>query len=174
MWGAGPCFFEDCHATTLRNNAYFTQIRNPAANHGYVYKNCIFDGAPGIKGNVLSRIEPGRFAASEVVLLDCILSSAVSDVAWRFDGTAPAIDSLHFWEYRSRTPGGDPVDTSKRFASSRQLKQPEDAELIKNYGDPQWVLGGWTPQLEPIIAAQPAAPARASGQKAVEGSPPEK
>jgi pectin methylesterase-like acyl-CoA thioesterase len=166
MWGTGPCFFENCHATSVRNNAYFTQIRNTAANHGYVYKNCLFDGAPGITGDVLSRISPGTFPASEVVLLDCTLTSAVSDVAWRFDGAATATGNIHFWEYRSHTPAGEPVDTSKRLAASRQLKQPDDAELIKNYSDPQWVLGGWAPQLAPIITAQPASLARAAGQKA--------
>jgi pectin methylesterase-like acyl-CoA thioesterase len=166
MWGTGPCFFEDCRATTVRNNAYYTQIRNTAANHGYVYKDCLFDGAPGITGNVLSRIDPTRFPASEVVLLDCTLTSAVSDAAWRFDGTNPAAGSTHFWEYRSRTPAGDPVDTSKRFAASRRLTEAADAELIKNYADPQWVLGGWSPQLAPIITAQPAAVTCAVGQKA--------
>ena len=45
MWGKGPCFFENCEAKSLRSNAYYTQIRNPATNHGYVYKDCKFDGA---------------------------------------------------------------------------------------------------------------------------------
>jgi pectin methylesterase-like acyl-CoA thioesterase len=167
MWGTGPCFFENCHATTVRDNAYYTQIRNTAANHGYVYKSCFFDGAPGISGNVLSRIDPVRFPASEVVLLDCTLTDAVSDVAWRFDGTNPVAGNTHFWEYGSRTPTGDPVDFSKRFASSRRLVQPDDAPLIKNYSDPQWVLGGWSPQLAPIILAQPVTTAREAGEQAM-------
>jgi pectin methylesterase-like acyl-CoA thioesterase len=166
MWGTGPCFFEDCHATTVRNNAYYTQIRNTAANHGYVYKNCLFDGAPGIIGNVLSRIDPVRFPASEVVLMDCTLAGAVSDVGWRFDGASSAAGDAHFWEYGSHTPAGGPVDTSKRFAASRRLTLPDDAELIKNYADPQWVLGGWSPQFAPTITVQPASVTCGAGQRA--------
>jgi pectin methylesterase-like acyl-CoA thioesterase len=166
MWGTGPCFFENCHATTVRNNAYYTQIRNTAANHGYVYKHCVFDGAPGITGNFLSRIDPNRFPASEVVLLECTLTSAVGEAGWRFDGTTPQAGQTRFWEYANRTPAGDPVDTSRRFAASRRLAQPGDAELIKNYSDAEWVLGGWKPQLAPIITRQPASLTLAAGRQA--------
>ena len=60
MWGTGPCFFEFCTARSLRSNAYYTQIRNPATHHGYVYKNCTFGGSPGVTGNFLSRIAPAQ------------------------------------------------------------------------------------------------------------------
>jgi hypothetical protein len=166
MWGKGPCFFDQCCATTVRSNAYYTQIRNTAANHGYVYKDCIFDGAPGITGNFLSRIEPTRFPESEVVLLNCVLGPAVSDVAWRFDGTSPAPANVRFWEYASHTATGEAVDTSKRFAPSRQLKQPEDAEAIQNYKDPAWVLDGWKPSLAPLVTMQPKDVSAAVGQRA--------
>jgi hypothetical protein len=47
------------------------------------------------------------------------------------------------------------VDTSKRLAVSKQLKQPEDAETIKNYSDPKWVLGGdWDPAARIAKAAE--------------------
>jgi pectin methylesterase-like acyl-CoA thioesterase len=145
MWGTGPCFFENCHAKSLRSNAYYTQIRNPPTNHGYVFKRCTFDGAQGVTGNFLSRIEPTRFPASEVVLIDCVLTDAVGPVAWRLDRAAEAPD-IHFWEYNSHTPDGQPMDTSKRPAFSKQLKLPEDKETIGNYSTPSWVLGGdWTP-----------------------------
>jgi pectin methylesterase-like acyl-CoA thioesterase len=163
MWGSGPCFFESCTAKTVRNNAYFTQIRNTTANHGYVYYKCTFEGAAGITGNVLSRIAPDRFPASEVVLIDCQLSSAVSDVAWKLDaapaapGRGPgtgaadvsaAAANVRFWEYNSHDAAGKPVDVSKRLSISRQLKMPEDEEIIRNYSNPAWVLGNnWTPKL---------------------------
>jgi hypothetical protein len=53
---------------------------------------------------------------------------------------------VHFWEYNSHTADGKPVDLTRRFAASRQLKSPDDAELIRNYSDPAWVLGGWNPR----------------------------
>ncbi len=174
MWGTGPCFFVNCTAQALRSNAYYTQIRNPATNHGYVYVDCTFGGAAGVAGNFLSRIEPGRFPASEVVLLDCVLGPAVGAVAWRFDAAAPAgaggrggaaagapnppltppnPSGIHFWEFNSHTADGQPVDVSQRLAASRQLKPPDDAALIANYRDPSWVLGGdWKPLAAPIFA----------------------
>jgi pectin methylesterase-like acyl-CoA thioesterase len=145
MWGTGPCFFEKVHAKTLRSGAYYTQIRNPASHHGYVYKDCVFDGAPGVVNNMLSRIEPTRFPGSEVVLIDCVLSEAVSPVAWRIERATEA-PGIHFWEFNSHDADGKPVDMSKRLPFSKQLKQPEDAETIRNYTDPKWVLGGeWDP-----------------------------
>lgn len=156
MWGNGPCFFENCIARTVRNNAYYTQIRNPQRNHGYIYYRSTFDGTPGITGNVLSRIAPTGYPYSEVVLIDCILGPAVSPAAWRLDSAARGgspttntslTENIHFWEFNSRTPEGQPVDVSQRLSVSRQLKQPDDAEMIKQYSDPTWVLGSnWNPR----------------------------
>lgn len=154
MWGTGPCFFEKVHAKTVRSGAYYTQIRNPETHHGYVYKDCVFDGAPGVTNNMLSRIEPTRFPGSEVVLINCVLTEAVSPVAWRIERATEA-PGIHFWEFNSHDPDGKLVDTSKRLAVSKQLKQPEDAETIKNYSDPKWVLGGdWDPAARIAKAAE--------------------
>jgi len=167
MWGTGPCFFENCHARALRSNAYYTQIRNPATNHGFVYKNCVFDGAPGVSGNFLSRIAPARFPYSEVVLLDCELSDAVGEIAWRLDQSDEA-PNIHFWEYKSHNRAAALVDTSRRLAISKQLKLPDDKETIANYGDPKFVLGGqWTPALAPVIMSQPASVVVNAGAKVV-------
>ena len=135
MWGTGPCYFENCRARSLRNNAYYTQIRNRATNHGYVYKDCTFDGAPGVTGNVLSQIAPTRFPASEVVLIDCTLSDAVSPVAWRLDQATEA-PGVHFWEFNSHDPGGKTIDTRWRLAPARQLKPPDDREIVSNESSP--------------------------------------
>jgi pectin methylesterase-like acyl-CoA thioesterase len=165
MWGKGPCFFENCEAKALRTGAYYTQIRNPATNHGYIYKNCTFDGAPNITGNYLSRIAPARFPASEVVLLNCTLSDAVGAVGWKLDQATEAPD-VHFWEYNSHDAAGKPIDTSKRLSISKQLTKPEDNQTIDNYSDASWVLGGqWTPELAPIITTQPASATIKLGQK---------
>jgi pectin methylesterase-like acyl-CoA thioesterase len=169
MWGTGPCFFENCLCHSVRSNAYYTQIRNPATNHGYVYLHCTFDGADGVKGNFLSRIEPTRFPASEVVLIDCVQTDSVGAVAWRLDsppnaargnapGRAPASrpapnpENVHFWEYNSHTPDGKPVDVSKRAAFSRQLNMADDKQTIADYSDPIFVLGNnWKPNLPPDV-----------------------
>jgi pectin methylesterase-like acyl-CoA thioesterase len=158
MWGTGPCFFENCQLRALRNKSMYTQIRNPPTNRGYIYKSCTFEGAPGITDCILSRVLQTRFPASEVVLLDCTLTSAVSPVGWRLDGPGEA-PSIHFWEYNSRDPNGKPIDDSMRFAVSRRLTREADAEIIANYSNPVWVLGGdWDPRLAPIFS-EPQAPA---------------
>jgi pectin methylesterase-like acyl-CoA thioesterase len=159
MWGTGPCFFEDCRCRSLRSGAYYTQIRNPRTNHGYVYLHCTFDGAASIKDNYLSRIEPGRFPFSELVLLDCVLGDAVGPVAWQFQGMTGAPEliapNVHFWEFKSHSADGTPVDPHLRLAGSRQLAPPDDAGIIADYSNPAFVLGGnWNPKLAPIFARE--------------------
>ena len=154
MWGTGPSFFENCVARSVNSHTYYTQIRNPGTNHGFVYFRCTLDGAPGVTGNYLSRILPGRFPYSEVVLIDCVLSDAVLPVAWQFQGapSATPADNIHFWEFNSHSADGKPVDVTHRFAASRQLAQPGDASLINDYSNPTFVLGhDWNPKLAPIF-----------------------
>jgi pectin methylesterase-like acyl-CoA thioesterase len=165
MWGTGPSFFENCTAHTLRSGAFYTQIRNPATNHGFVYLHCTFDGAPGVTDNFLSRIEPHRFPQSEVVLLDCVLGPSVGAVGWLLQaapkGTAAGVtEDLQFWEANSRNAAGQPIDVSQRLAASRQLTLPVDAALIADYRNPTFVLGSnWHPRLAPIFNPEPATPA---------------
>lgn len=164
MWGTGPCFFENTVCRSLRSGAYYTQVRNPATNHGYVYSNCTFEGAQGVMGNYLSRIGTGRFPHSEVVLIDCTLTHAVHPVAWQFSGGRegrpddPA--QVHFWEFNSRTPGGEPVEATFRLAGSKRLDPVADAATVANYRNPTWVLGGeWDPRLAPVFqTTEPAEP----------------
>jgi pectin methylesterase-like acyl-CoA thioesterase len=147
MWGSGPCFFENCHCYGTRSKAYYTQIRNPASNHGYVYHHCTFDGPPGVANMYLSRIDPTRFPNSEVVLLDCTLGEAVNPAGWLLNNSQTAPD-LYFWEYNSHDPSGKPVDTSKRLPASKQLKMPEDKKTIDDYSNPAFVLGeNWDPRI---------------------------
>jgi pectin methylesterase-like acyl-CoA thioesterase len=171
MWGTGPSFFENCELKALRNNGYFTQIRNPIGNHGYVFKNCTFEGEPGVTGNFLSRIAPARFPASEVVLIDCLLTDAVGAVGWRLDQVnqpAAEAQSVHYWEYNSHYSAGRPVDMSQRLVIARQLKLPDDGKAIANYSDPKFVLGDeWTPLLAPIITTQPASVSVGVGEKVI-------
>jgi pectin methylesterase-like acyl-CoA thioesterase len=170
MWGTGPTLFENCELKSLRSNGYFTQVRNPISNHGFVFKSCMFEGAPGITGNFLSRVAPARFPASEVVLIDCTLTDAVGAVGWRLDQvTQPAVEApnVHYWEYISHDSVGRPVDISQRLAIARQLKLPDDGKTIANYGDPKFVLGDeWTPLLAPIITTPPASVSASIGGKA--------
>jgi pectin methylesterase-like acyl-CoA thioesterase len=146
MWGTGPCFFEKCRLRALRSASMYTQIRNPATNHGFVYKDCRFEGAPGVADSLLSRVSQARFPASEVVLLDCTLTGVVSPLGWRLDGTGEA-PTVHFWEYNSRDPEGRLINDTQRLGISKRLTKTADAATITNYSNPAWVLGdGWDPR----------------------------
>ncbi len=153
MWGTGPCFFEDCTARSVRSNGYYTQIRNPATNHGYAFLHCTFEGSSGVKDNFFARIAPGRFPASEVVLLDCILGASIAPAGWLLEKNPAAPEApitpaqVHFWEYHSHTEAGAVIDVSQRLPASRQLKQPDDAALIRDYSSPAYFLGhDWNPK----------------------------
>jgi hypothetical protein len=125
----------------------------------------VFDGAPGVSGNFLSRIAPGRFPYSEVVLLDCVLSAAVGAIAWRLDQSTEA-PNVHFWEYHSHDRMGTATDMGRRLSIARQLKLPGDKETITKYSNPKFVLGGqWTPALAPIVTSQPRSVAVNAGAK---------
>ena len=83
--------------------------------------------------NFLSRIAPARFPASEVVLIDCVLTDVVGAVGWRLDQvTQPAGEApnVHYWEYNSHDSGGRPVDMGRRLVIARQLKLPDDEKAI--------------------------------------------
>lgn len=162
MWGTGPVFFENSTARSLRSGAYYTQVRNPATNHGFVFLRCTFDGAPGVTDNFLTRVEPHRFPHSEVVLLDCTLTNAVNAPGWFLQMPKPAADNfapakpdtshLHFWEFNSHAPDGQPVDVSQRLPVSRQLTQPADAALLRDYTNPATILGhDWNPKSAAIL-----------------------
>ncbi len=163
MWGTGPVFFQNCEIKGLTSKGYFSQIRNAGAGHGYVYDHCIFGTAPGVTGMYLSRIAPSTYPNSEFVLLDCALGDGIIPAGWLLNGSpidrggGPAAPTtapgLHFWEFNSTNlSDGKPVDVSQRADYSRQLTMEKDADTIKNYRDPSYVLG-WTPKLAPIVTA---------------------
>lgn len=160
MWGRGPVFFKNCHFLCL-NRGYFTQIRNTSANHGFVYVDCTFDGTSNSAGTYLSRIDPGRFPNSEVVLINCALGAYLNPAAWKLSANVTAATTVHFWEYNSTNlSDGKPTDVSQRAACSKQLTLPQDAATIAQYQDPSFVLGGWSPAPIAIPAPAPAAPAK--------------
>jgi pectin methylesterase-like acyl-CoA thioesterase len=140
--GRGPAFFERC---TLRSTGVFMWIRNTDANHGNVFKDCTFI-VTGQQPTTLARSPKNNastYPYAEAVLLNCALSG-VAPEGW---GPADQSGNVHFWEFRSRNADGTAADVRQRVAWSRQLDPVKDAELIRNYSDPTFVLGGWTPEL---------------------------
>jgi pectin methylesterase-like acyl-CoA thioesterase len=161
VWGSGPCYFDNCHLYETRDAAYYTQVRNPRSNHGFVFRHCLLDGPADVTTSYLTRVDPMVYPNSEVVFLDCTIGKTVQPVGWLISKSKaatqpsavaaaprPYVGSLHFWEYDSRDEAGDPLDESGRLPASKRLSEPDDAATIAKYNDPGWVLGdGWNPEV---------------------------
>jgi hypothetical protein len=57
--------------------------------------------------------------------------------------------ALSFPSKPQRHPGSVSDDTGQRYPVSKQITQPKDAQTIADYSNPAFVLGGWTPVVEP-------------------------
>ena len=150
--GRGPAFFNNCE---INSNGPYMWIRNTSANHGNVFVNCRFK-TPGTRETVLARAPTNggkNYPYSEAVLINCALAG-ISPAGWGEIGGETT--NIHYWEYNSTNiSDGKPVDVSKRHPASRQLTMEKDAEIIKNYKNPAYVLDGWTPEMAPLILKQP-------------------
>ena len=162
--GVGPAFFRHCE---IKSVGPFMWIRNTDANHGNVFVNCTFIArerpaqsqgtATTPQGNVSASTLTAVFARlpnnhglnypfAEAVLINCRLKN-IPPIGW-----GPIDDDtshLHLWEFNSTYFDGHPIDTTQRHPVSKQLTMPQDAQTIASYSDPSFVLGGWTPIVEP-------------------------
>jgi len=103
-----------------------------------------------------------NYPYSEAVLINCALSG-IDPAGWGPIGGET--ENIRYWEYASiNARSGKPEDVSRRHPASRQLTMQKDAALISSYKNPAYVLGGWTPHLEPLILAQPQSTSAVQGQ----------
>ncbi len=151
--GRGPTFFDRCR---MYSTGYvYMWIRNTEANHGNIFLNCSFKTLNGRQTEIARAPQNKKYnyPHAEAVLLNCALEG-ISPVGW--GRICDDCTNIHYWEYNSTSlADGTPVDTSQRHPASRQLKMPDDAETIINYSTPAYILGGWQPQLAPLILSQP-------------------
>jgi pectinesterase len=129
--------------------------RNTAANHGNVFLNCRFRAIGDAPVEIArAPTNKGRdYPNAEVVLLNCALEG-ISPIGWGAVGGDTS--DVHYWEYNSTNLGdGKPVDVSRRHPVSKQLTMEKDAQVIADYSSSSWVLGGWTPTLDPQILTGP-------------------
>ena len=137
MWGDGPVYFLRCTLKTLNNRTSFTQTRNPASHHGFVFVECIFDGAAGVTTATLGN----GGGTSEVALIDCRLGKMLAPQGWNSRGA----NNLEF--HTTNLADGTPYDMSGWPEWVKHLSAEKDAEPIARYRDPAWVLDGWKPAL---------------------------
>lgn len=136
----GPAFFERC---TINSTRVFMWVRNTEHNHGLVFNNCRFNGT-GPEPTTLARSPKNNvsiYPHAEVVILNSVLTG-ISEEGW---GAADLGGKVRFWEFNSRKPDSTVVDTSKRVPWSRQLDAQKDAEVIRSYSNPAFILNGWEP-----------------------------
>ncbi|MDD4990818.1 MAG: pectinesterase family protein [Paludibacter sp.] len=146
--GRGPVFFNHCE---FYSKGAFMWIRNTQANHGAILVNCTLkNSAPGETEIARAPENHGKgYPYCEAVLINCKLSG-ISSMGWGPVGTD--ISNIHYWEYNSMNLNdGKPIDTSMRSPVSRRLDQAKDAETIKNYCNPEYILGGWTPKIDSVF-----------------------
>ncbi len=152
--GVGPAFFNHCE---IQSVGPFMWIRNTDANHGNVFVNSTFiarerpaSASPTTSGlspnSVLARLPNNNginYPYAEAVLINCRLKG-IPAIGWGPIDDDPS--HLHLWEFNSTDMDGKPVDTTQRHPASRQLTTTADAQVIANYSNPKFVLGGWSPR----------------------------
>ena len=146
--GRGPAFFNNCVLTSI---GPFMWIRNTSANHGNVFINCKFI-IQGKNETVIARAPTNHgknYPYCEAVLINCGLKG-ISPVGWGPVGGETS--NIHYWEYNNTNlTNGKSVDISKRLPASRQLTMKNDSAIISDYKKPSYVLGGWLPEMPPLI-----------------------
>ena len=121
-----------------------TWVRNFAPDHGDIFVECHFEGT----GN--RPIDFGRthlnagtdYTDAELVAINCTVRN-FNPKGWSQIGCETAVQL----EFNTRDADtGKEVDYSQRDPWSRRLDAVKDAELIRNYSTPAFVLKGWTPE----------------------------
>lgn len=153
----GALFFNNCDLISTYGPHLWP--RNPQTNHGLVFVNSTFrlvgEGTTGDGHADIARSPTNHgidYPYAEAVLINCKLAGI------RPEGWGPACPdarNVHFWEYNSvNLSDGSPVDVSRRVSWSRQLTMAHDSQIIADYSNPAYVLGGWEPALPPDVLAQ--------------------
>lgn len=148
MWGTGPVFIQNSELKAATSGGYYTQIRNPTGQAGFVFLNDRLTSEQGVTGTYLSRIDPNVFPYSEVVYINSAMDAQVIPEAWLLNNATTA-PNVQFWEYKSTDLTGAPLDVSQRAPFSRQLTSQEAAQ----WSDPAFVLGGWVPYTVNVTAS---------------------
>jgi pectinesterase len=150
----GAAFFNSCELISTYGPHGWP--RNPGTNHGDVFLNSTFKlegkGTSGDGYCDLARAPSATYPDAEFVLLSSKLEGISPE---GFGTTSTGGGNVRYWEYNSvNLSDGKPVDVSGRSAWSRQLTMENDAQTIADYSNPTYVLGGWTPELAPVILTQ--------------------
>lgn len=159
-----------CLRCKIQSVGPFTWTRTPEGQHGNVFVGSTFiyldeplpwtvkpDGSGGRKvDGVLARLPQNgpvgsahrNFPHAEMVLIDAKLDG-VPPIGWGPIEDPETFDwsNVRFMEFNSTDLNGAPLDMSARHPIVRVLTSPADDDLVAQYRDPAFVLGGWRPQV---------------------------
>lgn len=125
------------------SNSLFMWVRSTSASHGFVFVDCRFETPDSTgDGPVLAR-NTAAYPDSEIVLIDSALGR-INPAAWTLPDDPGRI---RYWE-----SGSVDLTTGLAAETGRQLDPERDANLIRQYRDPTFVLGGWTPDVSALPA----------------------
>jgi pectinesterase len=134
--GYGAVYFNHCDFVSTYGPHLW--VRNTRANHGNILVNCTLRTIGNIETTIARAPNNNGFSYPEVeaVLINCKLAG-IRPEGW---GTvADSINNIRYWEYKSTTIDGKPIDYTHRHPASKRLTWEKDSVLIKNYQTPSFV-----------------------------------
>ena len=122
----------------------FSWVRNVKPAHGDIFVECHFEGLPDRPADYgRTHTNHGTsYPDAEFVVINCT-TRHFNPLGWSAIGEKSAT----MLEFRTiDADSGELADVSKRHPYSRQLDAVKDADLIADYSNPAFVLGGWEPE----------------------------
>ncbi|KAF1957904.1 pectinesterase [Byssothecium circinans] len=146
--GYGAVFWN--RSTIITTAGPVSWTRTPQGVHGNVLLDCVIRSES--RDSTLARLPDNtggvapNWPYAEMILINCT-TDGISTIGWGPVQGPPLFNArnVKFWEYGTVDTEGKAVDYSKRLNVSRQLTLPTDEEVVRQYSNPAFVLGGWTP-----------------------------
>ena len=141
LLGRGSVFAYRCHI--INGGGPMAWIRNFKPAHGDVFVECLMEASRGQFNYGHASTQPHMgYPDAEMVIIDCLVRD-LNPIGW----STIAMESQTMLEFNTRDADtGELVDTSQRAPLSRQLDAEKDAEILRNYRNPAYVLNGWDPR----------------------------
>lgn len=135
IFGEATALFEKCKLV-IKGNSFFTAASTPPwASYGFVFRECLLTGVPGVTKASLGR--PWRRYA-KTVFIRCRMDSCIAPAGWNNWRDTANERTVLYAEFQSRGPGANP---DARVPWSRQLTAAQASEYTPERifaGTPSW------------------------------------